>query len=70
MPDIDPHSGNTHFLFDRVGLLISFPNDQLYYKTEILTDIDLPFDNIKMERIATLVTQQFAFLGKKESNNI
>ena len=67
MPEFDPNSGNAHVLFDRIGLLISFPDDQLYYETEIFTDIDLPFDDDKkLERVAALVKEQFEFYRNKK----
>lgn len=59
MPDVDPRSGNPHFLMDRVGLLVSYHKDGCYYETAIYPDIDLPLDNAKMERIAQLVRDQF-----------
>ena len=61
MPEVDPNSGNAHVLFDRIGLLVSFPDGQLYYETEIFTDIDLPFNDKKLEYIADLVKEQFVF---------
>lgn len=44
MPDTDPRSGNSHALFDRVGLLVSYHKDGLYYETAIYTGINLPLN--------------------------
>lgn len=59
MPDIDPKSGYTHILFDRIGIYITYHRDKLYFKTEIYTDIDLPLNAEDMERIAALILEQF-----------
>ena len=66
MPDVDTKSGNFHALFDRVGLLIEYPNKSV----KIYTNIDLPFDDEKMERIAALVVEQFEFYQYCAHKNI
>lgn len=68
MPDTDPRSGNSHVLFDRVGLLVSYRiNDSYYYETAIHTNIDLPLDEADKEQIAQLVLEQYKiFCEKKE----
>lgn len=54
MLDRDPNSGYIHALYDRIGFVFSAnPKDWL------CTDIDLPFNEEKMERIARLVLEQF-----------
>lgn len=64
MPDIDPNSGNIHSLLDRVGVIITYKREKLYYKTEIITDIDLPLNAGDMEKIAELILEQYDFLVK------
>lgn len=64
MPDVDPRSGNSHILFDRVGLLVSYHKDGHYYETAIHTDVDLPLDDTEKERIAQLVIDQFKIFSE------
>lgn len=72
MPDVDPRSGNSHFLFDRIGLLVSYHVGEYYYETNICTDINLPLDNRDdqvngdKEKIALLVIEQFKNYCKKK----
>lgn len=68
MPDTDPRSGNSHALFDRVGLLVSYYyRDSLYaYETAIHTNIDLPLTKEKMEQIAQLVLEQYDIYCEKK----
>lgn len=54
MLDRDSSSRYIHALYDRIGLVFS-PNPDDWF----CTDIDLPFDEDKMERIAQLVLAQF-----------
>lgn len=65
MPDVDPRSGNSHILFDRVGLLVSYHKDGHYYETAINTDIDLPLDDSEKEKIAQLVIDQFKIFNER-----
>lgn len=69
MPDTDPRSGNSHVLFDRVGLLVSYRiNDSYYYETAIHTNIDLPLTDEAVKDIAQLVLEQYKiFCEKKEA---
>lgn len=60
MLEVDPHSANPHALFDRIGLTISFERESNYYETKIFTDIELPLEDSAMERIAELISEQFA----------
>ena len=61
MPDNDLASGNPHSLYDRVGVAITYKCGNDYYKTSIWTDIDLPFDNASMNRLAKIIETQFNF---------
>lgn len=82
MPDVDPSSGNSHFLFDRIGLLVFYHIDNYYYETNIYTDIDLPLDNRDdkgndgkedekdKEKIAQLVIEQFENYCKKKADMV
>lgn len=68
MPDVDPRSGNPHTLFDRIGLLVSYHRDGQYYETAIHTNIDLPLNEEKKEKIARLVREQYdAYCEKREA---
>ena len=59
MPDDDLSSGNAHALYDRVGLILTYRHGDNTYKTLIWTDIDLPFSDESMEKIAKLISEQF-----------
>lgn len=59
MPNLDPGSGNFHALFDRIGMIITYHHHLDFHRNSIVTDIDLPFDNDKMDRIAQLVLEQY-----------
>lgn len=61
MIDLDKNSGNFHALYDRVGLVVYFKKSKNFYKNYICTDIDLPFDENKMEAVYKLVMEQFEF---------
>lgn len=61
MPEVDPSSGNTHCLYDRIGIYVTYPRDGCYYKTDIYTDIDLPLDDGAKERIVELIVEQFGY---------
>lgn len=65
MPDIDPRSGNAHTLLDRVGLIVSYHKGGHYYETTIYTDIDLPLDDAKKEKIAQLVLDQYKIFRER-----
>lgn len=65
MPDVDPCSGNSHILFDRVGLLVSYHKDGHYYETAIYTDIDLPLDDTAKDQIAQLVIDQLKIFSER-----
>lgn len=66
MPDVDPRSGNTHALFDRVGLLVSYFKDDRYYETTIYTNFNLPLSEEDMEKIAQLVLEQYKIYCEKK----
>lgn len=59
MLDDDLSSGNAHALYDRVGLILTYRHENNTYKTLIWTDIDLPFSDESMEKIAKLINEQF-----------
>ena len=59
MLDDDLSSGNAHALYDRVGLILTYRHENNTYKTLIWTDIDLPFSDESMEKIAKLISEQF-----------
>lgn len=60
MPDTDPKSGNFHALYDRVGLIIDgHGSGGSFVHTVVHTDIDLPFDEAAMEKIAQIVIERF-----------
>ena len=61
MVETDPKSGNTHCLFDRIGLYITYQRDGCYYKADIYTDINLPLDNEAKEKIVALILEQFGY---------
>ena len=58
MPDNDLNSGNPHSLYDRVGVLLTYKRRNDSYKTSIWTDIDLPFNDESLGRIADLMIEQ------------
>lgn len=66
MPDVDPRSGNSHVLFDRVGLLVSYRKNDLYYETAVYTDIDLPLNEEEKKKIAQLVLEQYKIYCDKQ----
>ena len=59
MLDDDLSSGNVHALYDRVGLFLTYRHGDNTYETLIWTDIDLPFSDESMEKIAKLISEQF-----------
>jgi len=59
MLDDDLSSGNAHALYDRVGLFLTYRHENNTYKISIWTDIDLPFSDESMEKIAKLISEQF-----------
>ena len=59
MLDDDLSSGNAHALYDRVGLILTYRHENNTYKTLIWMDIDLPFSDESMEKIAKLISEQF-----------
>ena len=59
MLDDDLSSGNAHALYDRIGLILTYRHENNTYKTLIWTDIDLPFSDESMEKIAKLISEQF-----------
>lgn len=68
MPDVDPRSGNWHFLFDRVGLLVSYHKDGHYYETAIYPNINLPLDDKDTDLIIELIIEQYKiYCGEKEA---
>lgn len=64
MPDSDLASGNPHSLYDRVGLIITYKCENDFYKTSIWTDIDLPFNEATMDKLAKIIVTQFDFHNK------
>lgn len=63
MTEVDPASGNTHCLYDRIGIYITYQQDGHYYKTDIYTNIDLPLDDSKKEELAGLILKQYRFVN-------
>ena len=61
MIETDPKTGNTHCLYDRIGLYVTYPRNGCYYKTDIYMDIDLPLDEKAKDRILELILEQFDF---------
>lgn len=59
MLDDNLSSGNAHALYDRVGLILTYRHENNTYKTLIWMDIDLPFSDESMEKIAKLISEQF-----------
>lgn len=64
MLDNDLDSGNPHSLYDRIGVFIAYRCGDDYYKTSIWTDIDLPFDDAAMDKLAEIVVTQFGFYNE------
>lgn len=74
MPDIDPRSGSMHALYDRIGLLVSYHKEGLFYETKIYTGIDPPLNDSdtgkdKKERIAQLVKEQYEIYKQQKKEN-
>lgn len=65
MPDVAPSTGVPISLLNRIGLCISYKNESYYYETEIYTDIDLPLDDTKKEKIAQLVLDQYKIFSER-----
>ena len=70
MPETDMVSGNAHALYDRIGLVVLYQSGTDYYKTMILTDIDLPFGDDEKgekakEKIARIVIEQFEIYNRR-----
>lgn len=65
MPNVDPSSRTPLSLFDRIGLFVSYHKNDDYYETKIYTDIDLPLDETKKEKIARLVLEQYKLYQEK-----
>ena len=68
--DIQSLSGNAHALYDRIGLVVLYQSGTDYYKTMILTDIDLPFGDDEKgekakEKIARIVIEQFESYNRR-----
>lgn len=78
MIETDPHTGNTHFLFDRIGLYFEYKCGAFLYEMQIYTDIDLPLDEVdegkekkpqtheKQKKIAELVKEQYNIYCQKK----
>lgn len=61
MLDIDPDTKDIHSLYDRIGLVLS-PDPKDWHHT----DIDLPLDKGKMDKIADHVIKQYNEFKKKK----
>lgn len=70
MPDVDPRSGNSHVLFDRIGLIVSYHKDGYYYETAIYTDINLPLSGEAKAQIAQLVLEQYEIYCEKKKEDL
>lgn len=68
MLDIDPRSANVHALYDRIGLIVSYHKESLFYETKIYTDIDLPLNASDEERIAQLVKEQYEIYKQQKKD--
>lgn len=56
----DSSSGNTHALYDRIGFIISTVNEDygiLVDERRLITDIDLPLDDSKKQKIAQILQE-------------
>lgn len=54
----DPYSKNYHVLMDRIGIYIYFPNSRNTADAidrMLITDIDLPIDEEKLEKLSCLL---------------
>ncbi len=65
-PDVDPNSNNKHTLTDRIGVsyYIGKYNTHIVCSNMKITDIELPLDNEKMERVYQMISD-IAPLAKK-----
>lgn len=59
MIDIDTASGNTHALYDRIGLIFTYAKDGCYYENRITTDIDLPLTAENQLKLWGLLEEEF-----------
>lgn len=78
MIEIDPQTGCTHFLPDRIGLYFEYKCGKLLYEIQIYTNINLPLDEADEEKeekqraykeqkqIAQLVKEQYDTYCKKK----
>ncbi len=56
---------HAHALCDRIGLVVSDQRGKDYYKTLILTDIDLLFGEKAKGRIVRIVMEEFEIYNRR-----
>lgn len=56
---------HAHALYDRIGLVVSDQRGKDYYKTLILTDINLLFGEKAKERIVRIVMEEFEIYNRR-----
>lgn len=59
MIDIDTASGNTHALYDRIGLTVTYVKHGCYHENRITTDIDLPLTAENQWKLWGLFEEEF-----------
>ncbi len=64
MLEMDKNTKDIHSLYDRIGFVFS-PDPAGW----VCTDIDLPLDDHKMEKIAQLVLEQYKLYQEKHKEN-
>lgn len=65
MPEVDPSSANTHAMYDRIGLFVTYHKGSHCYNTSIYSYIDLPLEDSDRETIAGIVLEQLDASGNK-----
>lgn len=65
MKETDFNSGNTHFLYDRIGIYIEYKKEETLYQTQIYPDINLPLNDDQIAQIARFVNEQYALSDPK-----
>lgn len=66
MKETDFSSGNTHFLYDRIGIYIEYKKGETLYQTQIYPNINLPLNDDQMAQIAQFINEQYALSNPKE----
>lgn len=66
MKETDFNSGNSHFLYDRIGIYIEYKKGITLYQTQIFPNIELPLDEAASERIARYILEQYKIFQQKD----